>query len=106
MKDLNEMDEHAIPADLSIPYYVHESDMNRLDQSHKRIEKWIMIFAFIIFIAFVVTNAWWIHRESEYEDVTTTIMQETSSEGGGDAILHGDNAGATFYGESKTDDYN
>lgn len=76
MEDLKEKDERVIPADYCIPYYVHESEMNRLDQSHKRIEKWIIILATIIFIAFVTTNVWWIHYENSFVD-EVTVMQDT-----------------------------
>ena len=91
-----------IPADYNIPYFVHQDDMNKLDQSHKRVEKWLVGFAIALFIALVGTNVYWIYYENQFEDVTTTVMQETSSEGGGDAIIHGDNAGAAIYGEIKT----
>lgn len=95
-----------IPADYNIPYWVHAEDMNRLDNSHKRIEKLIIGFAIALFVALVGTNIYWIWNEAQYEDIVTTVTQETSSEGGGDAIINGDNAGAVFYGESKTDSDN
>lgn len=95
-----------IPADYNIPYFVHQENMNRMDMSHKRIEKWLIGFTIALFIALVGTNAYWIWNESQYEDVVTTVTQETSSEGGGDAILNGDNAGAVFYGESEANGNN
>lgn len=95
-----------IPADYNIPYFVHQENMNRMDMSHKRIEKWLIGFMIALFIALVGTNAYWIWNESQYEDVVTTVTQETSSEGGGDAILNGDNAGAVFYGESEANGNN
>ena len=99
-----------IPADYSIPYYVHQDEMNRMDQSHKRVEKGIitasLVIILILFGAFVGTNAYWVWNEHQYEDVVTTVTQETSSEGGGDAIINGDNAGAVFYGKSKTNSNN
>lgn len=95
-----------IPADYNIPYWVHAEDMNRLDNSHKRVEKWIIGFAIALFVALVGTNIYWIWNEAQYEDIVTTVTQETSSEGGGDAIINGDNAEAVFYGESKTDSDN
>lgn len=99
-------EDKPIPADYQIPYYVHQDNMNRLDQSHKRVERWLTIICLVIFFAFVGTNAWWMWYESQYEDVVTTVTQETSSEGGGDAILNGDGAGAVYYGESKTNSNN
>ena len=97
------MEENKIPSDYQIPYFVHQDDMNKLDQSHKRIEKWLVGFMVAMFIALIGTNAYWIYYENSFEDVTTTVTQETSSEGGGDAILNGDGAGAVYYGESKAD---
>lgn len=99
-------DKQPIPADFCIPYFVHQDDMNKLDMSHKRVEKWLMGFAIALFIALVGTNAYWIWNENQYEDVTTTVTQESSSEGGGNAIINGENAGAVFYGESKTNSNN
>ena len=75
-KDLKQtlgVDENKpIPADFNIPYFVHQDDMNRLDMSHKRVEKWIIGFAIAIFIALVGTNAYWMWNESQYEDVVVT----------------------------------
>lgn len=102
-EDLRLDNDKNIPADFNIPYFVHQDDMNKLDQSHKRIERWLMGFLIAMFAALVGTNAYWIWNESQYEDVVTTVSQETSSEGGGDAILNGDNAGAVYYGESEAD---
>lgn len=104
--NLEEKKENPIPADYQIPYFVHQDDMNKLDQSHKRIEKWLIGFAVALFIALVGSNAYWIYYESSFEDVSTTVTQETSSEGGGDAIIHGENAGVVYYGESETNGNN
>lgn len=100
------MENTPIPSDYEIPYFVHQDDMNKLDQSHKRIEKWLIICLIVMFITLVATNAYWIYYESQYQDVVTTVTQETSSEGGGNAILNGENAGAMFYGESEADNHN
>lgn len=80
---------HKIPADYNIPYFVHQENMNKLDQSHKRIEKWLVIICLVIFVAFVGTNAWWMYYENSFEDVVTeTYSAET--DGGGTAIANGD----------------
>lgn len=105
-KELGIDKENPIPADYKIPYFVHQDDMNKLDQSHKRIEKWILGFAIVIFIALIGTNAYWIYYENQFQDITTTVTQETSSEGGGDAIINGDNAGAVINGESEANGNN
>lgn len=87
-----------IPADYNIPYFVHADDMNKMDMSHKRIEKWILAFAIVIFIAFVGTNAYWIWYENQFEDVVTeTYTAETDN--GGTAIANGDGS-VTVNGES------
>ena len=36
-----------IPADFNIPYFIHQDDLNKLDMSHKRIEKWIVFVCII-----------------------------------------------------------
>lgn len=84
-----------IPADYNIPYFVHADDMNKMDMSHKRIEKWILAFAIVIFIAFVGTNAYWIWYENQFEDVTVT---ENSQDGSGMNIMSG---GDVNYGAEK-----
>lgn len=69
---------HKTPADYNIPYFVHENDMNRLDQSHKRVEKWLVIIIIVVFSAFVASNvAWQVYENSFTDEVTVT--QETPS---------------------------
>ena len=68
--------ETNIPADYSIPYFVHQDDMNKLDQSHKRIEKWLIVFAMVLLIALVGTNAYWIWNNNQYVD-EVTVTQDT-----------------------------
>lgn len=85
------MDEERkpIPADYNIPYFVHQDDMNKLDQSHKRVEKWLFGFAIALFVALVGTNVYWIWNENQYEDIVTeTYTAETDQ--GGTAIANGD----------------
>lgn len=73
------IDENSkIPADYKIPYFVHQDDMNKLDQSHKRIEKWIFGFAIALFIALIGTNVAWIVYENSFVD-TVTVTQDTPS---------------------------
>lgn len=81
-----------------IPYYVHESDMARMERQIKRL--WIVLIMTIVFL--VGSNAAWIYYESQFVDeVTETI--ETSADGGGNAygtIVSGDNSEVN-YGESE-----
>ena len=65
-----------IPADYKIPYFVHQDDMNKLDLSHKRVEKWMLIICIVIFLAFVGTNAWWMWYENQFAD-EATVTQDT-----------------------------
>lgn len=88
-----------MPADYEIPYFVHQDDMNKLDQSHKRVEKWLIGFMIAIFIALIGTNAYWIYYEQQFEDVVTeTYTAETDQ--GGTAIANGDGT-VTVNGESE-----
>lgn len=94
------MEERKIPE--NIPYLVHEEELVRMERNVKR---WFIGWI-ITFIALLLSNIGWIYYENQFEDVSTTVTQETSSEGGGDAIINGNNAGAVFYGESETDGNN
>lgn len=102
--DLNIENDKPIPADYQIPYFVHQDDMNKLDQSHKRIEKWLIALCIIIFVALIGTNAAWMYYESQFEDVVTeTYSAETDQ--GGTAIANGDGT-VTLNGESELHENN
>ena len=79
-----------------------ESDMARMERSNKR----FFTLCLIIFLAFCLTNGWWIWRESQFEDVVMT--QTVSSDGAGDVALNGVGSGElNYYGsESDTDNKN
>lgn len=103
-EELNLEKDKPIPADYKIPYFVHQDDMNKLDQSHKRIEKWLVGFMIAMFIALVGTNAYWIYYENQFEDVVTeTYTAETDQ--GGTAIANGDGT-VTVNGESELHENN
>lgn len=68
--------------------------------------KRLFILCLVIFVALVASNAAWLYYENQFEDVTTSVTQETSADGGGSAVINGENAGAVFYGESKADGNN
>jgi len=103
----------------TIQYYIHEGMLARLDAAHEKEraewensretllsvnKRWFKAFL-VVFFAFVITNAGWIFRETQYEDVVTTVTQEASADSGGDAVVYGDRAGAVFYGESEANSY-
>lgn len=72
--------------------------MARAERTIKRL--WILCIILVILL--VGTNLAWIHYENQFEDVVT-VTQESSTEGGGDAIV--DNEGNIIYGEGKTDSH-
>lgn len=57
----------------TISYFVHEGMMARMERHTRRL--WILCI--IIFAALIVTNAGWLWYESQFEDVVTTVTQET-----------------------------
>lgn len=77
-----------------IPFFAHESAVNRLERMNKR----LIILLLVIFIAFVGTNAYWIWYESQFEDAVVTQDVDT---GEGAAVLSG--TGDVFYGTDTTD---
>ena len=77
-----------------IPYIAFESEMARSERHIKRY--WILCIILIVLL--VGSNALWIIRENQFEEITQTVTQE----------LEGDNASNNFvggdsYGESKAD---
>lgn len=98
-KELGLDENTPIPPDYNIPYFVHQDDMNKMDMSHKRVEKWLFVLCMVIFLALVATNAFWIHYENSFEDVVTeTYSAETDN--GGTAIANGDGS-VSVNGESE-----
>ena len=84
-----------------VPYTVYESAQARADRRFRMM--WILCLVLIILL--VGTNAGWVYYESQFEDVVTTVSQDAISDTG-DAIIHGDHAGAVIYGEDKSDSNN
>lgn len=76
---MDEMDNKKIPADYNIPYFVHQDDLNKMDMSHKRVEKWLFVLLFVAFVALVGTNAYWIWYEQSYQDVVVTEATQDGS---------------------------
>lgn len=84
----------------TIPYFIHEAEMDRLERLNKR---WF-ITALIIFIAFIVTNAGWLYYESQFEDqtITQTITQDSGE--GGNNTYNGKVIGGDYNGEATDTD--
>lgn len=97
---MEEKTNNPIPADYQIPYFVHQDDMNKIDMSHKRIEKWLVGLLIAMFVALVGTNAYWIWNENSYQDVVVT---ENSQDGSGINIMGG---GDVSYGTENKDGQN
>lgn len=76
----------------SIPFFVHEGEINRLERVNRR----LFVLLLIVFFAFVATNLGWIIYESQFEDVVVTQDVDT---GDGAAVLSG--TGDVYYGENK-----
>lgn len=100
-KRLGIENDRPIPADYKIDYFIHQEDMYHIEVQAKR---WFIGWI-ITFIALVLTNMGWIIYENQFEDVVTTVTQETSSDGGNN-IISGDKVGAVINGESEADDNN
>jgi hypothetical protein len=77
----------------SIPYFVHEGEMTRMERQSKRwFTAWLITFLMLICAVVFI-----IYRETAYEDVVTeTYTAETDL--GGTAIANG-NGEVTVYGE-------
>lgn len=84
---------------LQIDWTYHEADMARMERINKRL--WIALL--VVILLFTASNAFWIWRESQYEDVVTTetVTQESDAKDGGTAIVN--NGGDLKYGESSAD---
>lgn len=87
-----------IPANFNIPYFIHADNMNKMDQSHKRVEKWLFVLCLLLLLALLGTNGAWIIYENSMQDV---VITESTQDGGGTNII---SSGDVSYGsESKND---
>ena len=84
---------------IMIDYVAHEADMAIMERVNSRLWKALLV----VIVLFVVSNAFWIWRESQFEDVVTTetVTQESDAQDGGTAIVN--NGGDLNYGESSAD---
>lgn len=81
----------------TIPYVVHESEMDRLERQNKR---WFAL-ALIIFIALIGTNCGWIWYESQFQDQVVTETYTSTADGSATAIANGDGSVTVYGGESN-----
>ena len=64
---------------VSIPYYLHEGEMFRLERLNKR---WFIAFLIVLVMLFVTNVAWIIHEMQYKDEVWTYEIQQDSGEGG------------------------
>lgn len=76
---------------VTIPYFVHESEMARLERVNKRL--WITVFVCLAIIAGMFIY------EAQFVDESWSF--EATTDGGGDAIANGDGE-VYYYGESES----
>ena len=77
----------------TIPYFVHEGEMNRIERMNKRL--WVIII--ILIVALLGTNAGWLVYESQFETETVTESYTAEADGTSNAIINGEGA-VTIYG--------
>lgn len=65
---MNENETNAAEKTATIPFYVHEGEINRLERFNKR----LFALLLVVFLALVGTNSYWIWYESQFEDVVVT----------------------------------
>lgn len=83
-----------------VPYIVHETEMSRMDLSHKRVQTWLFGIIAGLILLLVGTNGAWLYYESQFEDVMS-VTQEATADGNSDITLQ--NVGGDYYGgESAT----
>lgn len=80
----------------TVPFFVHEATVERLERLNKR---WF-IFALIVFIALIATNAGWIVYESQYE--TYYYSQEAQTDNAPAITLLNTGEGDINYDQGKT----
>ena len=79
----------------TVTYYDHQEQLAREERHTNR---W-RVFAIIMFAAFVISNIFWVYRETQYEDVIT-VTQDVDTESS-PAYVNGTGS-MTVNGESKT----
>lgn len=83
----------------TIPYFVHESTMARMERTVKRL--WVLC---IVLIAVAVcSNLAWLYYESQFEEVTSTEISQDADWESGNVIMNGTGE-VNNYGTSETDD--
>ena len=74
-----------------VPHWAYE-----VEQAHReRTERRLLLVIIILILALIATNAWWIWRDSQYEDVVTTQEVAQKADNGTNNFVGGDYIGET-----------
>ena len=87
-----------------IPFFVHESTVDRLERINKR---WFISFLIVLWMLFVSNIAWIIYENSFQDEVYTYEIQQDSGEGGTNTYT-GNTVrivGGDLNGEANGEDY-
>lgn len=92
--------DNKINTDITVSYIVYEGGMARMERINRRVFIVMFVINLILTIALIVSNALWIHHDSQYEDVSITQEVQQDTESGDNSFVGGDFNGET---ESKND---
>lgn len=84
---------------INIDYIAHEAIVARMERVINKL--WIALL--IMIFLFTVSNAVWIWRESQFEDVVLTETVTQDSGENGTNTFTGDFIGGDYYGETNSD---
>ena len=91
--------DNKINTDITVSYIVYEGGMARMERINRRVFIVMFVINLILTIALIVSNALWIHHDSQYEDVSITQEVEQDTDGGGDNSF----IGGDYYGETASE---
>jgi hypothetical protein len=93
------MDDKNKVANYSVPFFVHEEDMARIEKIYLKELFWKNMIILLLAVMFVISNLLWLYREINIE--TVEIQQDISAEStdGSDVVLY--TVGGDYYGESE-----
>lgn len=80
-----------------VPYIVYDEAVAQHERMCKRL--WVTII--LLIVSLVLSNGFWIYRETQFEDIE--ITQEGEADNGSDLVLMGTGTGNNYGGESETD---
>lgn len=83
---------------INIDYIAHEAIVARMERIINKL--WIALL--IMIFLFMASNAMWIWRDSQYENVVTTETVTQDSGDGGSNTFTGDFIGGDYYGETDS----